>query len=140
MTAVDIAERTSRLRAFGFLFLSLLTCAVAVVVRHDPANAFMQGLWFGLLFGCTLNLAPVKRWLRPNNPVVRLLEDEGAREHRRLSCMAGFWAATVASLLLFLAVHSGVALGADAVAQIVATAGMVAAMLAFAFLELRAAR
>src|SRR5579884_3858494 len=100
MTAVDIAERTSRVRAFGFLFLSLLTVAVAVIVRTNPSNDFMQGLWFGLLFGCTFNLAPVKRWLRPNSAVIRLVEDEGARENRRLSCMTGFWAATIAALVL----------------------------------------
>ena len=140
MTAVDIAERTSRLRAFGFLFLALLTCAVAVVVRDNPANDFLQGLWFGLLFGCTLNLSPIKRWLRPNNPVVRLIEDEGARENRRSSCIVGFWAGTVAALILFLALRFGLAIGPDAVAQIVATAGMASAMLAFGFLELRAAR
>ena len=140
MTAVEIAERTSRVRALGFLFLAFLTCVVAAIVRNNPANDFMQGLWFGLLFGCTFNLAPVKRWLRPNNAVVRLLEDEGARENRRLSCVVGFWAATVAALVLFLASHSDPAIGADAVAQIVATVGMASAMLAFAFLELRAAR
>ena len=140
MTAVDIAERTSRVRAFGFLFLALLTCGVAVIVRNNPGSDFTQGLWFGLLFGCTLNLAPVKRWLRPNNAVVRLLEDEGARENRRLSCVAGFWVATVVALALFLAAHSDVAIGADAVTQIVATAAMASAMLTFAFLELRAAR
>ena len=140
MTVVDIAERTSRMRAFGFLFLALLTCAVAVLVRNNPANDFLQGLWFGLLFGCTFNLAPIKRWLRPNNAVVRLIEDEGARENRRLSCMTGFWAATIAALVLFFLSHIGAALAADAVAQIVATAGMASAMLAFGFLELRAAR
>ena len=140
MTAVDIAERTSRVRAFAFLFLALLTCAVAAVARNNPGSDFTQGLWFGLLFGCTLNLAPIKRWLRPNNAVVRLLEDEGARENRRLSCVAGFWVATVAALILFLTSRSQLALGADAVAQIVATAGMVSAMLAFAYLEIRAAR
>jgi hypothetical protein len=85
-------------------------------------------------------LAPIKRWLRPNNAVVRLLEDEGARENRRLSCVAGFWTATATALILFLASRSDVAIGADAAAQIVATFGMASAMLAFGLLELRAAR
>lgn len=140
MTAVDIAERTSRVRAFGLLFLALLTGAVAIVVRNNPGSDFTQGLWFGLLFGCTFNLAPIKRWLRPNNAVVRLLEDEGARENRRLSCVVGFWVATVVALILFLASRSEFPLRGDAAAQIVATAGMGSAMLAFAVLELRAAR
>jgi multisubunit Na+/H+ antiporter MnhB subunit len=140
MTAVDIAERTSRVRAVIFLFFCLLTCTVMVVALNKPRSDFTQGLWFGILFGCTLNLAPIKRWLRPNNAVVRLLEDEGARENRRLSCVVGFWTATVTALILFLASRSDVAIGADAVAQIVATSGMASAMLAFGSLELRAAR
>jgi multisubunit Na+/H+ antiporter MnhB subunit len=140
MAAVDIAERTSRVRAVIFLFFALLISAAMVVALKNPRSDFTQGLWFGLLFGCTLNLAPIKRWLRPNNAVVRLIEDEGARENRRLSCVVGFWAATIAAMILFLASRSDVAIGADALAQIVTTAGMASAMLAFGLLELRAAR
>ena len=140
MTAVEVADRKSRLRAFGFLFLAGLTCAVMVLVRYRHGDDFTQGLWFGLLVGCAFNLLPIKRWLRPNNAVVRLLDDEGTRENRRFSCTVGFWAAIAAALLLGLASHSNPAVGADAVGEVVATAGIASAMLAFAILELRAAR
>jgi hypothetical protein len=140
MTTVDIAERKARYRAFGFLFLAALTCAVMVLVRSGHGTDFTQGLWLGLLLGCALNLLPIKRWLRPNSDVVRLLDDEGTRANRQLSCTIGFWAAVMAALAFQLAAHFNPAIGAEEVGQYVATAGIVSAMLAFATLELRAAR
>lgn len=140
MTAVEIAERKSRFRAFAFLLLAALTCAVMIVVRTRPEVDFTQGLWLGLLVGCALNLLPIKRWLRPNSAVSRLLDDEGARENRRNSCMVGFWAAVGVALLLGLASHFNPAIEADEVGQLVATAAIVSAMVAFALLELRAGR
>ena len=140
MTAVDIAERSARNRAFAFLFLAVLTCAVMVFVRTGRGGDFAQGLWLGLLFGCVLNLLPIKRWLRPNSDVTRLLDDEGTRANRQLSCTIGFWAAVVVALAFQLAGHFNPGIGAEEVGQYVATAGIVSAMIAFALLELRAAR
>jgi multisubunit Na+/H+ antiporter MnhB subunit len=140
MTTVDVAERKSRLRAVGLLFLAALTCAVMIFVRSRPEIDFTQGLWFGLLFGCALNLLPIKRWLRPNSPVLRLLEDEGTKENRRISCTIGFWTAVGVALLFGLVSHFNPQIGGDEVGQIVATAGIVSAMISFAVLELRAAR
>jgi peptidoglycan/LPS O-acetylase OafA/YrhL len=140
MTAVEVAERKSRWRAFGFLFLAALTCAVMVLVKNGHGTDFTQGLWFGLLVGCALNLLPIKRWLRPHDAVVQLIEDEGARENRRLSCTIGFWSATALSVVIGMVSHFDGALRAEEVGQFVATAGIVSAMLAFAILELRAAR
>jgi len=111
-----------------------------IIVRRGGGTDFIQGLWFGLLFGCALNLLPIKRWLRPNNAVNRLLEDEGTRENRSLSCTAGFWTAIAVALSFQLASHFNRAIGAEDVGQIVATAGIVSAMITFAVLELRAAR
>ena len=140
MTTVETAERTARVRAFGFLVLAALTCAVMVIVRSGHGTDFTQGLWLGLLLGCALNLLPIKRWLRPNSDVLRLLEDEGTRANRQLSCTIGFWAAVLVALAFQLASHFDAAIGAEEVGQYVATAGIVSAMLAFAILELRAAR
>ena len=140
MTAVDIAERKARFRAFGFLFLAVLTCAVMVLVRTGRGTDFTEGLWLGLLVGCALNLLPLKRWLRPNNAVMRLLDDEGTRANRRLACTTGFWAAVVVALGFQLASHFDPGIAAEAVGQLVATTGMVCAMIVFAILELRAAR
>lgn len=140
MTAVEIAERKGRWRAFAFLFLAALTCAVMVAVRNDPGSDFKQGLWVGVLVGCTLNLLPIKRWLRPNSEVLRLLEDEVVTANRRLSCVIGFWAAILVALFYSLASHFDPSIGAGEVGQVVATAGIVLAMLAFGILELRSAR
>ncbi|HWC56214.1 MAG TPA: hypothetical protein VG434_04525 [Sphingomicrobium sp.] len=140
MTAVEIAERKGRWRAFAFLFLAALTCAVMVAVRNDPGSDFKQGLWVGVLVGCTLNLLPIKRWLRPNSEVLRLLEDEVVTANRRLSCVIGFWAAILVALFYSFASHFDPSIGAGEVGQVVATAGIVLAMLAFGILELRSAR
>jgi multisubunit Na+/H+ antiporter MnhB subunit len=140
MTSVDIAERKSRLRAFGFLFLAALTCAVMALVRTRPDIDFTQGLWLGLLVGCALNLLPLKRLINPRSAVAQLLDDEGAREHRRTSCTIGFWAAVLCAVLLGFISHFDPAIGAGEVGQLVATAAVVSAMISFALLELRAAR
>ena len=140
MTIIDIAERKSRWRAFGLLFLAMLTCAVMIFVRTRPDMDFTQGLWLGLLVGCALNLLPIKRWLRPNSAVAALLDDEGTRRNRQNSCTVGFWAAVAVALLLGFTSHFNPDVGADEVGQLVATAGIVCAMTAFAILELRAAR
>ena len=140
MTTVDIAERKSRMRALGFLFLAALTSAVMVWVRLHPDVDFTQGLWFGLLFGCALNLLPIKRWMRPNSAVNRLLEDEGVRENRRTSCTAGFWTAIAAAILLGMRSHFDPGISGEEVGEFVATASIVVAMIVFAMLELRAAR
>ena len=140
MTAVEIAERKGRWRAFAFLFLAVLTCAVMVLVGNDPSSDFKQGLWIGVLVGCALNLMPIKRWLRPNSTVTRLLDDEVTRANRRLSCTIGFWAAIAVALIFQLASHFDPTIAAEEVGQLVATAGIVCAITAFALLELRAAR
>lgn len=140
MTAVDIAERKARWRAFGLLFLSGLNCAVMLLVLAGRGGDFSQGLWLGLLVGCALNLLPIKRWLRPHNDMIRLLEDEGTRANRQLSCTIGFWAAVAVALVFQLAGHFDAAITAEQVGQLVATAGIVCAITMFAILELRAAR
>lgn len=140
MTVVEVAERNARLRAYGFLFLAALTCAVMVLVRMGRGTDFTQGLWLGLLVGCALNLLPIKRWLRPHSDVVRLLDDEGARANRQLACTIGFWAAVAVALAFQLAGHFNPGIAAEEAGQLVATAGIVCAITAFAILELRAAR
>lgn len=140
MTVVDLAERKGRLRALGFLFLAALACAVMILVRAGVGGDFMQGLWFGLLFGCVLNLLPIKRWLRPNSDVMRLLDDEGTRANRQLSSTIGFWAAIGAALFFQVAAHFNRSIGGEEVGQLVATIGIVCAIVAFSVVELRAAR
>lgn len=140
MTVVEIAERKARWRAFGYLFLATFTCALMILVRTGRGGDFARGLWLGLLLGCALSLLPINRWLRPNSAVLPLLDDEGARENRRLSCTIGFWAAIAIALLFQLISHFIPGIAAEEVGQLVATAGIVCAISTFAILELRAAR
>jgi len=140
MTAVEVAEKKSRWRAVGFLSLAVLTLTVMVVDTSGRSNDFLQGLWFGLILGSALNLLPLKRMLRPRDEVLKLMDDEGTRENRRLSSTAGFWAAVVAAMALGLYSRSSDAIDAWMVGQLVASAAMVSAMVTFGLLELRAAR
>lgn len=140
MTAVEVAERTARGRALGYLCLAGITCAVAVVVRTGHGTDFLKGLWLGLLVGCVLTLLPIKRWLRSNSEVHRMLEDESARANRQLSCTIGFWAAILAGLLFQLLGHTHPGISAEEAGQLVATAGILSAITVFAILELRGAR
>jgi hypothetical protein len=140
MTAIELAERKSRWRAFGFLVLGALSVALMAFNLGPGTSDFTRGMWLGVLAGSAVNLLPVKRWLRPNSAVAQLLEDESVRENRRLSCNLGFWGSTVTAIVIAAALGSGVTLKPLEVAEIIATAGIASAMVAFALLELRAAR
>jgi hypothetical protein len=140
MTTVEIAEKKSRWRAVAFLSLAVITFTVMVFDTGGSATDFTQGLWFGLIVGSALNLLPMKRLLRPNDEVLKLMDDEGTRENRRLSSTIGFWAAIVTALSVGLFSRYSGAIDAWLMGQLVATAGMVAAMVTFGLLELRAAR
>ena len=139
MNTIELAERTSRAWALmlyllgGILLLAEL--AGMTLMRRD----FVDGLWLGIAMVCALTLLPWRRWLKPNSVLNRMLEDEAVREHRRMSCTAGFWASLVAALAVAPFAHDAM-IGSYDVARIVATAGLFAAMISFATLELRAAR
>lgn len=140
MTVVETAERKARWRAIGFLFLAVLAVTLMIFVSNGEANDFVQGLWFGVILGSALNLLPIKRWLRPNSDVDRLLEDEGTRENRLISCTMGFWGAIVAAMALGLLSRFSGEVSARDFGQLIATTGIVLAMVTFGTLELRAAR
>ena len=105
-----------------------------------PGSDFLRGLWMGLTFAAGANLLPLARWLKPRSEIARLLDDDGVREHRRLSCTAGFWTAVVSSLAVAMAVELEAPLGPFDAVRMVATAAISAALVSFATLELRAAR
>jgi hypothetical protein len=116
----------------GAMFAAELAGAV---MRTD----FVDGFWLGVALVCALTLVPWRRLLRLKGPLHRLLDDEVVREHRRTSCVAGFWCSLVAALALAPMAHDG-GLGAYDIARMVATAALFSAMVTFATLELRAAR
>ena len=146
MTMIDMAERKSRWRAFAFYFFAAMILATLWLSMGPSGSAaidgdgldFFRGLWFGITAASAVNLMPIGRWLKPNSRVARLLDDEGTREHRRTGCTAGFWAAIVAALAVSLVVHDGPALNPFDTARVIATAAMIAALVSFATLELRA--
>jgi len=139
-TAAEQAERKSRARALSYLGLAALLAVLMVVVCQGLGGDFAQGLWAGVLLGCALNLMPIQRWLRPRSEVAQLMEDEVTRDYRRSSSTAGFWVAIGTAIILGLPAREGFAIDGWLMGQLVASAGTGAAMVTFAFLELRALR
>jgi hypothetical protein len=138
MTIVETAERKSRARALAYYFIALMILTLSVF-RPSPDNVdFFRGMWLGLTATASLSLLPYARFLKPHSAVARLLDDEGARDHRRMAMTAGFWAALAASFGAYLAAEFGADLGGVQAARTIATAAMVAALVSFATLELRA--
>ena len=140
MTVVDLAERKSRLRAGAFYFFAVMILATLWFSFGPGGVDFFQGLWLGITLGAALNLLPLKRWLRPKSQLARLLDDATVRDHRRPSWTVGFWAAGATALCAALATHDAALVSPFDVARLIATAAVVAALVAFATLELRAAR
>lgn len=139
MNVVELAERKGRLRAFIFFLLAGILVGGLLVGFGQPAerrNAF----WIAIVTASAMNLTPMLRWLRPHSKVARLLDDETTREHRRTSTMAGFWAAVIAAMALVGMTGGPTSVTGYDVARVVATAAIVAALLCFATLELRASR
>ena len=140
MTAIDVAERKSRYRATSFYVFAALSLVTLWVSMAMPGSDLLQGIWTGLSFAAAINLLPLARWLKPNSAVARLLDDDGVREHRRMSCTAGFWASIVSAFAVAITVKEAAPIGAFDAVRVVATAAIAAALISFATLELRAAR
>ena len=139
-TAAEQAERKSRSRAISYLGLAALLTLLMIVVCQGKGGDFTQGLWAGVLLGCALNLLPIQRWLRPRSEVTQLMEDEVTRDYRRSSSSVGFWVAIATAIALGFPAREGFAIDGWLMGQLVASAGTGAAMITFAFLELRALR
>ncbi|MDQ2893689.1 MAG: hypothetical protein M3R64_11465 [Pseudomonadota bacterium] len=139
MTTVDIAERKSTLRAIFFLcFAAALLLLLLAIFSGGPD--FLNGLWAGLMLGAALNLTPVARWLKPNSAITRMLDDESTRDRRGRATTAGFWAAFAASIVLTVVARYDAAMVAYDAVRVIGTAAMMATLIAFATLELRANR
>ncbi|MBB4154919.1 hypothetical protein GGQ80_002835 [Sphingomonas jinjuensis] len=135
---IDQAEAFSRKWAMMLFVLAgaVLAAELAgVALRTD----FVDGFWLGVALVCACTLVPWRRLLRLKGPLHRLLDDEVVRDHRRTSCVAGFWCSLVVALALAPLAHDG-GLSAYDIARLVATAALFSAMVTFATLELRAAR
>ncbi|MGO1305477.1 MAG: hypothetical protein ACTMKV_11915 [Sphingomonas parapaucimobilis] len=139
MGLVEKAERNSLLRAilFYLLALSLLASTILSIANgHDEPNRLLA--WFVLIGLTALNLTSVPFLFRQHR-LSALMNDETTRDHRRSSLATGFWAMILATAAT-IAVSSFVPLSAVALGRVVVTAGLTAALIAFATLELRASR
>lgn len=139
MDSIELAERKSRAWAVMLYVLGAVLLLSELIGMTVLQRVFVDGFWLGVALVCAVTLLPWRRWLKPDSPINRLLEDEVVREHRRMSCVAGFWAGLASALGTAPFAHDGM-LSAYDVSRVVATAALFAAMVSFATLELRAAR
>ena len=140
MTTIELAERKGKARALAHYVFAAIMLLLLLGSFGAQGTDFFRGMWVGVTLVATLNLLPWGRWLRPGSAVARLLDDESAREHRRMSSTAGFVAAMASSLALTFIVPDVAAISAFDAARVIATAAMVASLVSFATLELQAAR
>lgn len=140
MNAVETAERKARYRALVFLVFAGASTLVLMASFGPGRPDFLRGLWVGITTGAAINLLPLGRWLKPHSAVARLMDDESAREHRHLSCVAGFWAASLAGAAMTMLTVDGGTITAFDAARVIVNAAVGAALVSFAVLELRAAR
>lgn len=139
MTVIDVAERKSRYRATSFYFFAAMSLLTLWISMAMPQSHLLRGIWTGLSFAAAINLLPLARWLKPNNAVARLLDDDGVREHRRMCCTAGFWASIASAFAVAITVEAAAPISAFDAVRMVATAAISAALISFATLEFRAA-
>ena len=140
MGLVENAERKSRARAIiGYLLAVTLLASAVLAIRGYSDGAGQLVPWFVMIGLTALNLSALPfRWSRCG-PLARLMNDETTRDHRRSSLAAGFWAMLVAATATIV-VAALLPLDAISAGRVVVTAGLMAALVAFSTLELRASR
>ncbi|BCI71712.1 putative membrane protein [Sphingomonas sp. S17] len=140
MGLVEKAERKSRARAIiGYLLAATLLASAILAIRGHSDGAARLAPWFVMIALTALNLTALPfRWNRCG-PVSQLMNDETTCDHRRSSLAAGFWAMLAAAAATII-VGSLLPLDTIAAGRIVITAGLMAALIAFSTLELRASR
>lgn len=139
-TAIELAEMKGKARAWSYYLFAALILLLLLASFGPDGMDYIRGMWVGVTFVSTLNLLPWARWLKPHSAVARFLDDESAREHRRMSGTAGFAAAMASALVLSFVTADANVISAFDAARVIATAAMAASLVAFATLELRAAR
>jgi hypothetical protein len=139
MNLIEKAEAKSRDRAIVFYLLALCLLLSAMTSDQHDSGSTRLIPWFVMVGGAALNLssAPFRLWKW--NGMASLLNDETTRDHRRTSLSVGFWAMLIAAALI-VGVSTIYAINAVMTGRIIITAGLMAALIAFATLELRASR
>ncbi|MGI4733119.1 MAG: hypothetical protein ACRYGI_19665 [Janthinobacterium lividum] len=136
---LDRAEWLSSRRTFLFYVLAAALILSAVLGVPGHVSVSRSAFWVLACVVVALHLTPVGTALNRSRVVTSLLNDESVRQHRLMSFTAGFWAA-IASALAISVVTTFVPFAPMTAAQIIASAGLSAALISFATLERRAAR
>lgn len=138
MSDADRAERLSRARTTLFYLSAALFILISLLDFPARTSFSFTGIWvvWALLLLC--NLAGVGGWLLSRGPR-RLMEDEGTRAHRAKSLSVGYFAAMAAALILTVIVRL-VDVDVETALLAIVTAGISAALIAFAALERMAMR
>ena len=138
MNRVERAELKSRQRATIFYLLAVMLLLSLVAGGAVETTAARLAPWYVTIGLTALNLTALPFRLRRDG-LGPLMNDDITRLHRRMSFEAGFWASLAAAALT-----TGVAalqpLNGVVAGRVTITAGLVAALVSFATLELRAAR
>jgi len=133
---VEIADRQSRKRA---ILLGL--CGIAFLVVQALATRPHQGesaLWT-FTAALYLLLLATGGGLLTRTKIRALMNDDVTRENHRTAVAAGFWAAMLTALGFYWVPGADQHSAREAI-RIVVTLGVVASLLAFSYLELRAHR
>ena len=141
MTSSDvlIADRIAKQHAVLFLvFATMLLINAWVTISAGIGSSARVLAWIATIALAVLNLTPAVAWFRPR-ALRTMLNDETARDNRRSALQVGFWAVMCSASLVAVA---GTQIDVEALAatRVVVTAGLVAALVSLATLELRAAR
>ena len=144
LSEAQAAERLSRKRARALPAMAAIFISqqiIFLVNNYEGARSVDRvavGSWIVLTIVLLLALATGGGWIYPKS-VRDLANDESTKAHRLQALAAGFWAAMIAALVLFIVDLFEPVDGRDA-AHIVLTLGIAVALLMFGSMEKRALR
>ncbi|HEY1143390.1 MAG TPA: hypothetical protein VGE68_05085 [Sphingomicrobium sp.] len=143
-TNSEIAERLSAKRARMLPFLAVIFLAQQATYfsgAHDPVRTVAHvkiAAWLVLSVVLLAALGTGGAWFR-SKEVRELLNDEATREHRRSGLVAGFWAGSIAAIVLY-AIDMFEPMSARQAVHLILTASIATALVVFGNLERRAHR
>jgi hypothetical protein len=142
--SIEAADRASRTRAILIAAATFIFLAIQVVARpvfvEGPAESFrVRGLFWALNAGALVLLLATGGGLAQRREIRTLVEDQVSVRHRVSAVAVGFWIAMAVAFLFYLVPGLRGRTSGEAVYAIV-TPSISAALLAFAWLELRAHR
>ena len=143
-TNSEIAERLSTKRARMLPVLAVIFLAQQATYlsgTNDPVRTVAQvkiAAWLVLSVVLLAMLGTGGAWFR-SKAVRELLNDEATREHRRTGLVAGFWAASIAAVVLY-AIDMFEPMSARQAVHMILTASIATALVVFGSLERRAHR